>query len=68
MTPAVQQCDAGLADEYHLMFADWRAEVVRPGEMLALLIRHQVGPSASSVCDCACGIARGRIERHELTP
>jgi SAM-dependent methyltransferase len=43
------------------MFADWRAEVVRQGEVLDLLIRRQVGPSASTVLDCACRIGTQAI-------
>jgi SAM-dependent methyltransferase len=61
MTPSVQQCYDGLADEYHLMFADWRAEVSKQGEVLDRLIRRQVGPSASTVLDCACGIGTQAI-------
>ena len=61
MTPSVQECYDGLADEYHLMFADWRAEVVRQGEVLDRLIRHQIGPSARTVLDCACGIGTQAI-------
>ncbi len=61
MTPSVQQRYDGLADEYHLMFADWRAEVVRQGEVLDRLIRRQVEPSASTVLDCAYGIGTQAI-------
>jgi SAM-dependent methyltransferase len=43
------------------MFADWRAEVVRHGETLDRLIRRQVGPSAGTVLDCACGIGTQAI-------
>jgi glycine/sarcosine N-methyltransferase len=61
MTPSVRQCYDGLADEHDLMFADWRAEVVKQGETLDLLIRRQVGPVAGSVLDCACGIGTQAI-------
>jgi glycine/sarcosine N-methyltransferase len=61
MTPSVRECYDGLADEYHLMFAEWRAEVVRQGETLDFLIRRQVGPVAGSVLDCACGIGTQAI-------
>lgn len=61
MTPSAQQCYDGLADEDHLMFADWRAAVVRQGEVLDRLIRRQVGTSASTVLDCACGIGTQAI-------
>jgi glycine/sarcosine N-methyltransferase len=61
MQPSILQFYDGLADEYHLMFADWREEVLRQGEALDLLIRRQVGPSASTVLDCACGIGTQAI-------
>lgn len=61
MTPSVRQCYDGLANEYHLMFADWRAEVVRQGEVLDRLIRRQMGPSANTLLDCACGIGTQAI-------
>jgi SAM-dependent methyltransferase len=61
MMPSVRQCYDGLANEYHLMFADWRAEVVRQGEVLDRLIRCQVGASARTILDCACGIGTQAI-------
>ena len=53
MQHVVLQFYEGLADEYHLLFADWREEVVMQGEALDTLIRRLVGPSASTVLDCA---------------
>jgi SAM-dependent methyltransferase len=61
MTPSVQRCYDGIAAEYHLMFTDWRAEVVRQGEVLDRLIRRQVGLAAHTVLDCACGIGTQAI-------
>ena len=49
-----------LAPEYHLMFADWRAEVMRQSALLARLLRAEV-PGASHVLDCACGIGTQAI-------
>lgn len=46
----------GLADEYHLLFADWDASVRRQGEILDRLIAGQLGPPPHRVLDCACGI------------
>jgi SAM-dependent methyltransferase len=51
----------GLADEYHLMFADWRHSVHWQGEALDALIRRLAGPQASTVLDCACGIGTQAI-------
>jgi glycine/sarcosine N-methyltransferase len=55
MEPSVRKCDDGLEDEYHSMFADWRVEVVRQGEMLDRRIRRQPGPLVNCVLDCTCG-------------
>jgi SAM-dependent methyltransferase len=46
----------GLADEYHLLFADWDASVRRQGEILDRLIADRLGPPPHRVLDCACGI------------
>jgi SAM-dependent methyltransferase len=51
----------GLADEYHLMFADWRHSVHWQGEALDALIRQLAGPAAVTVLDCACGIGTQAI-------
>src|SRR5437868_676453 len=61
MQHVVLQFYEGLADEYHLLFADWREEVIMQGEALDTLIRRLVGPSASTVLDCACGIGTQAI-------
>lgn len=44
------------AGEYHLIFADWRKEVLRQGKILDALIREQLGEAAHTVLDCTCGI------------
>lgn len=49
-----------LAPEYHLMFADWHAEVLRQSELLARLLAAQA-PGAVRVLDCACGIGTQAI-------
>jgi SAM-dependent methyltransferase len=49
-----------LAPEYHLMFADWRAEVLRQSELLAALLAAEA-PGATQVLDCACGIGTQAI-------
>jgi SAM-dependent methyltransferase len=61
MTDLVHDFYEDLADEYHLMFADWRQEIPRQGEALDRLIRREAGPAAASVLDCACGIGTQAI-------
>ncbi|SHI19271.1 class I SAM-dependent methyltransferase [Streptomyces sp. 3214.6] len=41
-----------LADDYHLVYADWDASVRRQGAALGALL----GPGRATVLDCACGI------------
>ncbi len=49
------------AGEYHLIFADWRQEVLRQGKILDALIREQLGEAAHAVLDCTCGIGTQAI-------
>jgi glycine/sarcosine N-methyltransferase len=51
----------GLADEYHLMFADWKEEILRQGDILDAFIRRQLGEGEHAVLDCACGIGTQAI-------
>lgn len=51
MTDLVRDFYEELADEYHLMFADWRQEIPRQGEALDRLIRREAGSAAASVLD-----------------
>ncbi len=50
-----------LADDYHLIFADWRESVRRQGEILDRLICAAMGDQAQTVLDCACGIGTQAI-------
>jgi SAM-dependent methyltransferase len=50
-----------LADEYHLLFADWKKEVRRQGEVLNAFIRRHLGMGPLSVLDCSCGIGTQAI-------
>lgn len=61
MTARVREFYEELADDYHLMFADWRQEIPRQGEALDRLIRREAGAAALSVLDCACGIGTQAI-------
>ena len=45
-----------LADDYHLIYPDWSASVVRQGAALDRVILGELGPGARSVLDCSCGI------------
>jgi SAM-dependent methyltransferase len=51
----------GLASEYHLMFADWKEEILRQGVILDEFIRRHFGSEARTVLDCACGIGTQAI-------
>lgn len=62
-----------LADDYHLIYADWDASIRRQGAALDALI----GQDRADVLDCACGIGtqaiglalRGhRVTGTDLTP
>ena len=50
-----------LADDYHLLFADWRESVRRQAAALDGLIRGELGPGPRSILDCACGIGTQAI-------
>jgi SAM-dependent methyltransferase len=61
MESSVQQFYDELAGEYDLMFADWRREVYRQGQVLDEFIRFHLGNHGRSVLDCACGIGTQAI-------
>lgn len=48
------------AEEYHLIFADWKQSIAYQGEALSRLIRVEA-PSAQSILDCTCGIGTQSI-------
>ncbi len=50
-----------LANEYHLIFADWRKSVRWHGQILDNLIRKEMGNATFSVLDCSCGIGTQAI-------
>lgn len=49
-----------LAEDYHLIFADWDVSVGRQAEMLDALIQSQMA-GATTIYDCACGIGTQAI-------
>src|SRR5262249_28346829 len=49
-----------LADNYHLIFADWKASVERQGEILDRIIRAR-SDVVGSLLDCSCGIGTQAI-------
>ena len=51
----------GLAGEYHMMFLDWKQEVLRQADILDAFIRREIGREAQTVLDCACGIGTQAI-------
>lgn len=50
-----------LAEDYHLIYADWRQSVRRQGEVLDRLVRARHGGSPRSVLDGSCGIGTQAI-------
>jgi glycine/sarcosine N-methyltransferase len=77
MADSVARFYDGLADQYHLLFADWDASVWRQGTILDRLIAGRLGSPPHRVLDCACGIgtqaiglaARGyRVHGTDLSP
>jgi len=61
MSDSTRDFYEGLADEYHLLFADWNASVKRQGGVLEALLRELGVPPGGSVLDCAAGIGTQAI-------
>jgi SAM-dependent methyltransferase len=61
MADSVTRFYDGLAEEYHLLFANWDASVRRQGEILDRLIADRLGPPPLQVLDCSCGIGTQAI-------
>jgi glycine/sarcosine N-methyltransferase len=46
-----------LAENYHLIFADWNASIKRQASILGPILERECGPATSiRILDCACGI------------
>jgi len=56
MSGSVLDFYEGLAEEYHLLFANWAQAVERQGAVLDALLRRCEAPPPRRVLDCACGI------------
>ncbi|MCP3062912.1 class I SAM-dependent methyltransferase [Myxococcus sp. K38C18041901] len=56
MAESVLEFYQGLAEEYHLLFANWAQTVERQGAALDALLRRCGAPPPRRVLDCACGI------------
>jgi hypothetical protein len=46
----------GLAEDYHLVYADWDASIRRQAAALDRLIRERTGTQHCRILDCTCGI------------
>lgn len=58
----IQRFYDGLADDYHLNYANWTASVRRQGEVLDAVIRQQgAGAGGLRLLDCSCGIGTQAI-------
>lgn len=49
------------ANDDHLLYADWKKEVRRQGEVLNAFIRRHLGMRPLTVLDCSCGIGTQAI-------
>ncbi|MCL5950465.1 MAG: methyltransferase domain-containing protein [Chloroflexi bacterium] len=61
MEDSVHRFYEDLAEDYHLLFEDWRQAVAWQGEALSKLIRAQMGETPVSVLDSTCGIGTQAI-------
>ena len=62
MNDSVTEFYDSLSSHYHLIFANWRASVLRQGEILDTLLRKHIHVSSTtSVLDCSCGIGTQAI-------
>jgi glycine/sarcosine N-methyltransferase len=50
-----------LADDYHLIFADWKSSILYQGEVLHKLIQAELPRPNLAVLDCSCGIGTQSI-------
>lgn len=50
-----------LAEDYHVIYADWHGAVRRQGAMLDRLVRSHLGDRELSILDCSCGIGTQAI-------
>ncbi len=44
-----------LADDYHLIFADWNASIARQASVITALL-HDHGMASGTILDASCGI------------
>lgn len=58
---SVEQFYNQLAQDYHTIFMDWKASVVRQGNTLSALIMSLCGGQSMTVLDCTCGIGTQAI-------
>lgn len=50
-----------LADDYHLIFINWKQSVLRQADILDALIRKEKGAPPLTALDCSCGIGTQAI-------
>jgi SAM-dependent methyltransferase len=61
MTEATRRFYDELADDYHLIYADWDASIARQAAVLDSLIVTQLGQGSHMILDAACGIGTQSI-------
>ncbi len=61
MSKQTKQFYDQLADDYHLIFADWKESVQQQGAILNKLIKEQGFKPPAKLLDCSCGIGTQAI-------
>ena len=61
MNDSVERFYDQLADDYHLIYADWQQSISWHSRVLDQIIHARLGPLPISVLDCACGIGTQAI-------
>ena len=61
MTDDVLEFYQQLAQDYHLIYADWHKAIERQGNVLDRLIQARCGMQPADVLDCSCGIGTQAI-------
>lgn len=61
MSQEVRDFYDNFADNYHLIFADWHASVLRQAAILEKFLQHKGIHAPATVLDCTCGIGTQAI-------
>lgn len=66
MNEEVRDCYDHLAANYHLVYADWNASIVRQAAAVDAILNDELGRKTLRILDCACGIGTQAIGLSQL--